>query len=676
MEFYKFRDAVAEQFEHMKNYRLYVTDTNKDELWQTYLDSFPPGTNPIFRERTEHDCQTCKSFIRQVGNIVAIDSVGNIMSIWDVSIPGFYQTVADAMSAYVKGIPIKNRLLKTERKFGAHQTVSMFEDELEKWSHFYLELPDDYVIDSDAIGHELSQSTAAHDVFKRGLETITDESLDIVLDLIAQNSLYRGEEYRQQVQSFAKLKRDYKDYPDRIKVLFPWQYCFEYGAIIRNTVIGTLLVDISEGTDLQIAVYKYLDKVAPENFKRPKSIISKKMIKAAQDQVANLGLQDSLARRFAVTDDLTINNVLYADKKVKQSMDVFDELAESIPDKSKSLDHAEEITIADFMTNVLPKISKMELMLETDHVANLMSLIAPVNPDAPNITKWNNNFTWTYNGDITDSRIKEKVKARGGDTTGPLRFSINWAEGDWSSDNSDLDAWAIEPSNRQIGYSEPFMKSKGKRSPCSGQLDVDIQLPREYHNEDIVENIVWTDKNKMQDGIYVLWVDQYCGRGSRGFKAEVEIEGKIYSYLYDRSVVGQIHVADIILENGNFTIKHRLPLISETTQAHWNINTNKFHTVNMLMHSPNHWDEQNIGNRHYFFILEGCLNPDTARGFYNEFLPQSLHDHRKVFEVLGSKMRVEHSENQLSGLGFSTTKRNHVICKVSGSFNRMLKIQF
>jgi hypothetical protein len=82
------------------------------------------------------------------------------------------------------------------------------------------------------------------------------------------------------------------------------------------------------------------------------------------------------------------------------------------------------------------------------------------------------------------------------------------------------------------------------------------------------------------------------------------------------------------------------------------------------------------GNKHYFFILDGCKQPGTVRGFYNEFLTDKLRDHRKVFEVLGNKMRVEESDEQLTGLGFSSTVRASIHCRVSGSFNRNLKINF
>jgi hypothetical protein len=79
------------------------------------------------------------------------------------------------------------------------------------------------------------------------------------------------------------------------------------------------------------------------------------------------------------------------------------------------------------------------------------------------------------------------------------------------------------------------------------------------------------------------------------------------------------------------------------------------------MPSPNHWDGQKgVGNKHIFFILDGCKNPTNPNGFFNEQLNSILLPHRKVFEVLGSRMKVEYSENQLSGVGFSTTQSNEV----------------
>lgn len=44
--------------------------------------------------------------------------------------------------------------------------------------------------------------------------------------------------------------------------------------------------------------------------------------------------------------------------------------------------------------------------------------------------------------------------------------------------------------------------------------------------------------------------------------------------------------------------------------------------------------------------------------------------------MVGSKVRTELADSQLSGVGFSSTQRNSITCRVSGSFNRIINIIF
>ena len=93
------------------------------------------------------------------------------------------------------------------------------------------------------------------------------------------------------------------------------------------------------------------------------------------------------------------------------------------------------------------------------------------------------------------------------------------------------------------------------------------------------------------------------------------------------------------------------------------------------MYSPNYWDAQyGIGHRHVFFMLKGCVNPERPNGFFNEYLKEDLLKYKHVFEALGSRLAVEDSQDQLSGVGFSTTKRNTVVVKVKGQVERVLKV--
>ena len=71
------KKQLQEQFKLMQEQSvLFVTDVDKELLWTTYLDSFAPD------EKQEHNCNACRSFIRQYGNIVAIIN-DRTVSLWD-----------------------------------------------------------------------------------------------------------------------------------------------------------------------------------------------------------------------------------------------------------------------------------------------------------------------------------------------------------------------------------------------------------------------------------------------------------------------------------------------------------------------------------------------------------------------------------------------------------------
>lgn len=145
MHFLELKTAVAEQWQRMSGHELFRTGADKDAMWITYLDSFPEGTNPIFRERTVHDCSCCRQFIRAVGDVVAIID-GELTSIWDISIPtAAYQIVANAMTELVKSVPIGNVFLHTEATAGTDKNFEQMPDRVQTWDHFFVRLPNSRV---------------------------------------------------------------------------------------------------------------------------------------------------------------------------------------------------------------------------------------------------------------------------------------------------------------------------------------------------------------------------------------------------------------------------------------------------------------------------------------------------------------------------------------------------
>lgn len=667
--FKDFVKAIQKNLQQMSkdSSRLFTVNVDTEELYNLYLDSFPAGTNEIYRERREYDCSCCRHFIRDVGNVVSIKN-GELHTIWGINpvSDDKYNVVTAALDAYVKQKAVSGVFLKKEKRIGTPENREMLPTgKINKYEHFFVDLPE-ICIFKEYYGHtlegDLSQFRDIRNVFKRSLDEISKEAVDTVLELIAQNSLYKGAEWKKQLTEFKNYQKEYKRLTDEQKELWTWEKSIVAGAVIgkiRNHSIGTLLVNISEGMDLDLAVRKYEQIVAPVNYKRPKAIFTKKMLENAKKTITELGYMDSLQRRFATLDDITVNNILFSNKdaakRITGAMDLFDEMEQDVAIDPKRFSKVEEISAEDFIKNVLPVAKELEVYLENKHIQNMVSLIAPEVADAKTMFKWNNGMSWAYTGNITDSDIKENVKAAGGSVTGIVRFSIQWNDGN-GKDNSDLDAHCLEPQGGDhIYFSHKISRYTG------GELDIDITDPIYQCKSNggvAVENITYPSKERMKPGTYKFYVNQYSFRNSQGFKAEVEVNGEIHSYEYNSPVRGNVDVAEVILDqSGNFKVVDKLPGNCATISKDvWGIKTLQFTPVSVVCYSPNYWDEQKgIGHQHLFFMLKDCINPEEPNGYYNEFLKPELEQHRRVFEALGSKAHVKDVDDQLSGVGLRSS---------------------
>lgn len=661
------QSALTKHFKRMSEHPLFRTDAEGDVLWETYLKSFPPGTNPLYKVRAEYDCSCCRQFVRHLGGVVAIVG-GEVVTLWDFKVEGSFQAVIDAMREYVEGRTIQSVYLHSERLVGTANSRQLLDDKSVKtWDHFHVNLPVEVVVAKGAIGTAVGEWATTQGVMQRALTEITPDAVDTVVDLIAQGSLYRGEEHKFLVTEFRALQKRYRTAarPE----LFVWENLRVVSASvahIRNSVIGTLLVDLSEGKELEEAVRAFEVKVAPTNYKRPTALVTKAMVAKAQEKVNELGLATALERRYATLDDLTVNNILFADRATRRTGNVFDEIAASAAVDVKKLGKIEEIGVEDFVEKVLPTATEVQVLLENRHAGNMVSLIAPVDATAQPLFKWANGMSWSYVGDLADS-IKERVKKAGGSVTGDYRASLAW----WNFD--DLDLHLKLPDRDEISFMHKTHYA------TRGSLDVDMNAGHGT-TRNAVENITFPERKQMLEGEYTLFVNQYCQRETAdvGFEVEMEFEGAVWGFAWPKAVRTSQNVVVCKFEYNHKTglkIVESLPSTS-TSKTVWGLATQTFHKVRCVMLSPNRWDGGVVGNKHYFFMLDRCVNDGTARGFFNEFLKEELTPHRKVLEMVGAKMKTERAEEQLSGLGFSSTRREWVLCKVKGSFTRTVKVVF
>ena len=660
--------------DRVKTTDVFVVDLDGDDLYTQYLASFPEGTNPIYKTRTEHDCSCCKQVIRRAGNIATIAN-GQVHTIWDraaESAPAPYNAIAAHLRDMVRAASIRDlfRVGAKEANFGAAQTRSQ-DPETKRvitWDHLYTgEIPRALRVASP--GEVCGTYRTTVQVLERGLTELTPDAVDTVISLVEANSLYRGAENKPALLEFRDMQRQFLAKTDpHERNLFVWANANSPAARFRNSVIGTLVQDLSEGKDVEHAVRSFESKAAPQNYKRTSAVITPTMVKNAMSTIEALGLESALERRFAVISDISVNDVRWIDGAVKPLTkggigDVLMQHASSVSNSAaKDEERAEDITLDAFMTSVLPTATRMEILFKNELVGNLMSLTAPVHPEPKQLFKWSNDFAWSYGGNVADS-IRERVKKAGGKVDGAvLRVSLSWFNYD------DLDIHVYEPQGRGVASMQDHIYYGHKRGWTGGELDVDMNAGGARSKEP-VENVVWSINPK--DGAYRVAVRNFSQRETidPGFVVEVENAGKLTHYSYNKVVRNgqEITIATLHMKNGVIDrIEAGDPGLTAAniSQEKWGLRTEQYVKVNVVTLSPNFWGDNAVGNRHVFFILDGARNDEDTRGFYNEFLHSRLNDHRKVFEVIGDKTKCRPTEGQLSGLGFSSTKRETFVVKV------------
>lgn len=642
VDFTVFQKAVHARFNELSKDELYVTNVGDELLFDQYLNAFPEGSNPIVKQRTTHDCQTCKQFIRRLGKLVGIKD-GKIITMWgNLDLPQPFKTVADRLDTIIRESTIKTVFRTKERQFGIEYNYDAKTNE--RHDHFWGVVADrHFAADPDT---KRGEQDAIFQVMKRGLTEIRASDLETVLDLINSNGLYKGEENKPAVQGFMQLMGKYVLAGSTD--LFIWENLGNRNARFRNTAIGTLFVELAEGKDLDVAVRSFESKVAPANYKRPTSVITQKMVESAVQTLTDLGLHGAIGRRYAKLSDVSVNDVLFVDNNAKGQMKdgVAALLESSVKRTTPDLKNATKITADEFIKNILPGAKTLDAFIQNHHQGNFVSLTGADGPER--LFRWNNNFAWSYDGDTTDS-VKARVKAAGGKIDCKLRVSLSWFNYD------DLDLHANTPRGTHVSFSNK-----------AGILDVDMNAGG-ARSRNAVENLAF---NNLEDGVYKIWVNQYARRETIdvGFAIEVEFGGTIHQYSHGQSLKTGDNVQCFLLhvKKGEL-VKVETELVGgATSQDKWGVKTEVLTPVIAAMYSPNHWGDNQNGAKHLILALKGCKNPGSARGIYNEFLRPDLDKHRKVFEVLGAKSKCQPSDEQVSGVGFTAARGDSVTVVVDG----------
>lgn len=707
----KFNEKIQAKFAEMqKTGKLFRVELTGQQIWDLYLSSFSKEDNPVFRDpnSTTKNCNHCNNFIRRYGNVVSVDTDYNIVTMFDVDADAEFKNTVKILSVAIKSSKIIEVFFETFNELNSlpyescSKTNKAFQlgtainhkrytkDESEKFgvvkpneirtfNHFHLFLNPEFVdMSGNSVESLMGSYRDAKNVFQKAMETISEDTLKLVKDLINQGSLLDGQTHLYKIEQILPLKIQYDGLPKSQQDNWCWINSYKLPfAKFKNELIGTLCSELSEGEELNKACQSWNKRVDPANYMKAVAPITKKQIEEAKKFVEENGYTESFDRRFANIDDIKVSEILHSNvgKGEIKSVSIFDGVkSTSTRHKRNDFDGVEEVSIDKFMKDILPGCASIEVFLKNTHKSNMASLTTTNAADSKPIFKWDNNYSWTFNGNLAGkSQIKDAVKSRGGNVEGVVRVSLSFP-----NTTDDYDLHMKEPNGNQISFG-----NVRKKQLSSGMLDLDAQgVDGHQPSEKRVENIIYTDKNSMPKGRYEIVVNNYSGRGLHTpFTIEIEIEGEVTLLeLNGKKPYNAVLAAAIDFNGNSFEVRasNEMKILDSVSVSKeiYGLETNQFHKVNLVCLSPNHWGENKVGNKHYFFMLDGCKSPTGIRSFHNENLIPELAAHRKVLEVLGTTNMINPTDKQLSGLGFNATVKDELIVRLSGSHKRTIKIKF
>lgn len=686
---------------------LYRVGVEGNILWNIYLNSFSPGDNPVFRDpnSSEHNCNNDKNFIRRYGNVVGInDKTLEIMTMFDLNLEksDTYFKPMLKLSSEIKSKPIVSVFLesvemlnktnyekidkKGQNKYqlgNSHTNKIYTQEECDKFGvvvpdkvytfyHFNISADKKHIVENK-LDTKLQDLNTNTQVLKRGLEDISIDTLQQVIELIEQNSILNGQSKLILVKAFLKIKLQYDKLDEQLKNNFIWKQCYNSSiSRFRNDLIGVLCQEIENG-DLEESITNWNKRVDPINYMRVEKPVTNTQKLKAKEFVENSGYLESFNRTFLSLEDIKTENILHLNSNNNniKTVNIFD----NIPVKDNNniditkIKNIQEVNINDFMSK-LSEYKSVEMYFENRLCNNLVTMTKPQQENSKLIFKWSNNYSWTFCNNLsTTSMIEKKVKQLGGKTDGYINCRLAWNE--HNNCLSDLDLHCTIKhlnTDRTLDEISYLVKCGNLKRGC---LDVDIRNPVGL----AVENITFNEASNLVDGKYLFYVHLFSNRSSNNaFKAELKIGDTTYCYCSEDKFIKNrtsiVNIAEITVKNKRVVeVKHFLDN-NEFGKTYWNINTGQFHKVNLICLSPNYWSDRPVGNKHYFFMIEGCYPSEPVRTFHNEFLNSDLYEHRKTLDILADITMIQPDKSALSGIGFNSTVSNNVTLRVTDFNNK------
>ena len=398
----KFLNDIRTSFAYAtrNNEPLFTTDAKG--LYEAFLRSLPE------KDRQYYNCHTCADFINKYGGLVTIDDNGELIpAMWNFIAPDLFREAVIDMYSLVKKAKVTGVFYTNLEQLCTPKTGV--------WTHMSVDVPKHV----KTFDHQ-DIITGRRPDFKMLVDACykyTLRDIETAVNILRSNLLYRSEKFVKNAEWLLDIKkhsgsRNFTNVVWKRVATAPYGFCH-----FSNGVLGTLLDDIREDYGFDAIKNRWNEKMNPTQYQRPQAAPTSQNVARAEKIVADLGIANSLKRRFARLDEL---KKVWVPREERKNSDITSGVFSGV--KTKESNDTYKSIIGDpvtmtwekFQRTILPYARKIEVKLSYGK-DGYASLVTAVDPTAPPIIKWDtvsnrNPFNWyMYSGGSYASKWNLKI---------------------------------------------------------------------------------------------------------------------------------------------------------------------------------------------------------------------------------------------------------------------------
>ena len=365
-------------------------------IWYNWVNRLPEE----FRQH--YNCQTCKRFFNEYGNLVYITSedevevISAIMPAKGEDVPFVFREAYNWLTEAVKTATVTDVFYRKEAQDLGVARSKPSENNPEGWTHFSVHY------NPEQVAYKLKGETHQyHGIVGKLQGDIHEVSESSWNNLKLAIDAGKFDDYQQHLSFFKWLLyvKDICSLRSVGKVNLLWLEIVKGGIAwvnFKSTVVGEFLKNCGE--DVDVAYLQYLAMTDPLKYQRAQKDASDNQLKIAAKRIEELGVNDSLLRRPAKLDELhyiwespfnTVESTEVTGEEETPTTNVFNAmLSKKEVTKEPKLEDTIEVSWTKFYNHVLPKAKRLRVYIPGNVLIGGYGFMGPVVPDSKPIFKW------------------------------------------------------------------------------------------------------------------------------------------------------------------------------------------------------------------------------------------------------------------------------------------------